>query len=107
MPERLRHSVRRRRSQRRPLGLRHHPRTREDLAAGRVDESDRAFAAVAVPAGGDVLLVVGPEGGISDREITTLTTAGAIAVRLGDTVLRSSTAGAAALAVLSVRAGRW
>lgn len=55
----------------------------------------------------DVLLVVGPEGGISDTELDSLTTAGAVRVRLGDTVLRTSSAGPAALAVLNVALGRW
>lgn len=62
---------------------------------------------VALPETGDVLLVVGPEGGISDRELDVLAAAGAHPVRLGSTVLRSSTAGAAALSVLSARLGRW
>ena len=56
---------------------------------------------------GDVVLVVGPEGGITDEELQQLTGAGATAVRLGETVLRTSTAGAAALAVVSSRTGRW
>ncbi|MFJ6652433.1 16S rRNA (uracil(1498)-N(3))-methyltransferase [Microbacterium sp. NPDC091313] len=58
-------------------------------------------------AGGDIVLVVGPEGGISDGELDALVAAGAHRVRLGDTVLRTSTAGAAALSVVSVRLGRW
>jgi 16S rRNA (uracil1498-N3)-methyltransferase len=56
---------------------------------------------------GDVLLVVGPEGGIEPAELEAFTGAGAAVVRLGETVLRTSTAGAAALAVLSARLGRW
>ncbi len=59
-----------------------------------------------IPAAGDVLLVVGPEGGIDPAELAALTTAGAVAVRLGDEVLRSSTAGPAALAALCART-RW
>jgi 16S rRNA (uracil1498-N3)-methyltransferase len=59
------------------------------------------------PQGCEVLVVVGPEGGISDAELDQLTGAGAHAVRLGPHVLRSSSAGAAALAVLSARLGRW
>ncbi|WP_309102635.1 16S rRNA (uracil(1498)-N(3))-methyltransferase [Microbacterium sp.] len=55
----------------------------------------------------DILLVVGPEGGIADDELRRLTDAGAERVLLGDTVLRTSTAGPAAIAVLSVALGRW
>jgi 16S rRNA (uracil1498-N3)-methyltransferase len=54
-----------------------------------------------------VLVLAGPEGGISQPELARLTVAGATAVRLGPEVLRSSSAGPAALAVLSVRLGRW
>lgn len=55
----------------------------------------------------DLLLVVGPEGGISDAELQSLTAIGAVRARLGDTVLRTSSAGPAALAVLNVALGRW
>lgn len=55
----------------------------------------------------DIVLVVGPEGGISDDEFAALTAAGARRVRLGPTVLRTSTAGPAAIAVLSAALGRW
>lgn len=55
----------------------------------------------------DLVLVVGPEGGIAPEELVALTDAGATAVRLGETVLRTSTAGPAALAVLNARLGRW
>ena len=54
-----------------------------------------------------MLVVVGPEGGISDRELGLLTEAGAQAVRLGPHVLRTSTAGPVALALLAERLGRW
>lgn len=57
--------------------------------------------------GRDLMLVVGPEGGISPEEIEKFETAGAERVRLGDTVLRTSTAGPAAIAVLSAALGRW
>jgi 16S rRNA (uracil1498-N3)-methyltransferase len=55
----------------------------------------------------DVVLVVGPEGGISDEELQALLEAGGTAVRLGGSVLRTSTAGAAAIAVVSSLSGRW
>lgn len=54
-----------------------------------------------------ITLVVGPEGGVSPRELQTLGAAGALAVRLGPEVLRTSTAGPAALAVLNARLNRW
>ncbi|UFU15397.1 16S rRNA (uracil(1498)-N(3))-methyltransferase [Curtobacterium sp. C1] len=55
----------------------------------------------------EIVLVVGPEGGIDSAEFDRLERAGAVRVRLGDTVLRTSTAGPAALAVLQTRLGRW
>ncbi|WP_267424655.1 MULTISPECIES: 16S rRNA (uracil(1498)-N(3))-methyltransferase [unclassified Curtobacterium] len=55
----------------------------------------------------EIALVVGPEGGIDGSELDRLEAAGAVRVRLGDTVLRTSTAGPAALAVLQARLGRW
>lgn len=60
-----------------------------------------------LPAAGDLVLVVGPEGGLDEAELAAFGAAGAVAVRLGEPVLRTSTAGAAALAALSVRTGRW
>jgi len=54
-----------------------------------------------------ITLVVGPEGGIAPEELERLEAAGARRVRLGTTVLRTSTAGPAALAVLNARLGRW
>jgi 16S rRNA (uracil1498-N3)-methyltransferase len=63
---------------------------------------------VALPAAADrVYLVVGPEGGIAPEELDQLRSAGARLVRLGREVLRTSTAGPAALAVLSANSGRW
>jgi 16S rRNA (uracil1498-N3)-methyltransferase len=55
----------------------------------------------------DVVLVVGPEGGIAPDELAALAQAGASLARLGDTVLRTSTAGPAALAVVSAALHRW
>jgi len=59
------------------------------------------------PDGRDIVLVVGPEGGISETELARLTAAGASAWKLGGPVLRTSTAGPAAIAVLNSRLGRW
>ncbi|OBI40799.1 16S rRNA (uracil(1498)-N(3))-methyltransferase [Mycobacterium kyorinense] len=54
-----------------------------------------------------LMLIVGPEGGIAPEEITALTDAGAVAVRLGPSVLRTSTAAAVALGALGVLTPRW
>ncbi len=65
---------------------------------------------VPLPDGGtpaELLVVVGPEGGIADGELTALADAGAYVTRLGPTVLRTSTAGPVALALLAQRLGRW
>ena len=70
------------------------------------EAADARLADFAVPAG-DLVLVVGPEGGISPEELAGFEAAGAAVVRLGHSVLRTSTAGAAAAAVLSARTGRW
>jgi 16S rRNA (uracil1498-N3)-methyltransferase len=60
-----------------------------------------------LPGSGDILLIVGPEGGVSPAEAAQLTEAGAVRARLGPTVLRTSTAGLVAAAVVASRAGRW
>lgn len=63
--------------------------------------------AVGTAASRDVVLVVGPEGGIADHEFAEFEAAGAARAVLGDTVLRTSTAGPAAIAVASLTLGRW
>jgi len=60
-----------------------------------------------VLASGEAILVVGPEGGIADDELATFTEAGATSVRLGSEVLRTSTAGVAAVAALLSTTARW
>lgn len=65
------------------------------------------MASLAVPRSGDVVLVVGPEGGTSDEERAAFEAAGAVAVRLGPSVLRTSTAGTVAAAVVLASCGRW
>lgn len=60
-----------------------------------------------LPDAGSVVLVVGPEGGVAPEELAGFVDAGATPVLLGPTVLRTSTAGVAALAVLNARTPRW
>lgn len=67
----------------------------------------RPLARAALPESGEVVLVVGPEGGLTDGETLALRAAGAEPVRLGREVLRTSTAGLAGLVVVSARTGRW
>lgn len=71
------------------------------------EEATDRLTAAKLPDAGEIVLVVGPEGGISDQELGAFVAAGAQPVRLGDSVLRTSTAGMAALAVLSARLDRW
>lgn len=71
------------------------------------EEATEPLSAAPLPDSGELLVVVGPEGGVSATEVAEFTAAGARPVRLGETVLRTSTAGVAALAVLNARLGRW
>lgn len=98
-------------------------RVRERLAASGGayvlhEEATASLAAlVAPPAGaatpstvapaGELVIVVGPEGGLTERELRVFDSAGARTVRLGPSVLRASTAGCAAAAVLMAAYGRW
>jgi 16S rRNA (uracil1498-N3)-methyltransferase len=71
------------------------------------EEASLPLAECALPETGEIVLVVGPEGGVAPDELAAFADAGAEVVRLGAPVLRTSTAGAAALAALSLRLGRW
>lgn len=78
-----------------------------DLAIVLHEESTTPLAELAVPAEGRVVVVVGPEGGLTDGEVAAFVAAGAISVRLGPEVLRTSTAGVAAVAAILSRTARW
>ncbi|MFF1542842.1 16S rRNA (uracil(1498)-N(3))-methyltransferase [Streptomyces sp. NPDC058291] len=83
---------------------------RADFAA--VLHEDRAYpsaplATAELPSAGEIVLIVGPEGGVSPEELALFEEAGAKAHRLGRSVLRTSTAGTAATALLLGRTGRW
>ena len=85
--------------------------------AARLGEAAAAFVlheaatsrltSATLPSSGEIALVVGPVGGVSEAELEVFAGAGAVPVRLGAEVLRTSTAGVAALSVLSARLGRW
>lgn len=71
------------------------------------ESAQQRLTEVTLPAEGELLLVVGPEGGISDAELAAFTGAGATPVRLGPSVLRASTAAAVALGALGALTNRW
>jgi len=71
------------------------------------DAATAGLPAQAVSTAPALALVVGPEGGITEAERDALISAGAVAARLGPTVLRTSTAAAVALGALGVLTGRW
>jgi 16S rRNA (uracil1498-N3)-methyltransferase len=77
-----------------------------DLALVLHEQARHPLSRVGLPAEGTIAVIVGPEGGLTDGEVVALSAAGARPVRLGPEVLRTSTAGAATLAALSVRT-RW
>ncbi|MBL3686899.1 16S rRNA (uracil(1498)-N(3))-methyltransferase [Leucobacter zeae] len=61
----------------------------------------------AARAASEIVIVVGPEGGFADEELDALEAAGARTLVLGDSVLRTSSAGPAGLVVLNTALGRW
>jgi 16S rRNA (uracil1498-N3)-methyltransferase len=92
------------------------PETTADVAR-RVAAAQRAvlldpdapdpLGRLSLPARGEIVVIVGPEGGVSPAEADSLTRAGAIPARLGPTVLRASSAGAVAAAIALAGSGRW
>jgi 16S rRNA (uracil1498-N3)-methyltransferase len=78
-----------------------------DLAVVLHEEASVPLASVPVPAQGRLVVVVGPEGGLTDEEVAAFVAAGAVSVRLGAEVLRTSTAGVVALGALLSRTPRW
>ncbi|WP_066898239.1 16S rRNA (uracil(1498)-N(3))-methyltransferase [Mycolicibacterium houstonense] len=87
-------------------------RVAEAVAGGAValalhESATEPLAELPLVQADSLMLIVGPEGGISDEEIAALTAAGAKAVRLGPTVLRTSTAAAVALGAIGALTRRW
>ena len=77
------------------------------LAVVLHEEASVPLASLDLPAEGPFVIVVGPEGGLTDEEVAAFVAAGAASVRLGAEVLRTSTAGVAAAAALLARTPRW
>ena len=65
------------------------------------------FTSKSLPVSGRVLLIVGPEGGITESELSLFESAGASRVHLGQSILRTSTAGLAAISALMATSGSW
>lgn len=71
------------------------------------ESADQALAACAIREQGTIMIVVGPEGGISPDELAAFSGAGARVVHMGASVMRTSTAGAIAVGGLLMRSQRW
>jgi 16S rRNA (uracil1498-N3)-methyltransferase len=78
-----------------------------DLGLVLHEGAGEAMTAAALPGVGEVVIVLGPEGGITPEEVDLLERSGGRAVRLGGSVLRAGTAAAAACAVAMGSTGRW
>jgi 16S rRNA (uracil1498-N3)-methyltransferase len=78
-----------------------------DVAVVLHEAAELPLSGVAVPSTGSVVVVVGPEGGLTDDELAAFAKVGALGVRLGAEVLRTSTAGVAAVSALLARSPRW
>ncbi len=78
-----------------------------DLAVVLHESAPKSFAEISVPQTGQIVIVVGPEGGISQDELLMFASAGAKIVQMGPSVMRTSTAGAVATAVISAGTSRW
>jgi 16S rRNA (uracil1498-N3)-methyltransferase len=78
-----------------------------DLAILLDPEAPATLGRISLPGHGEIVLIVGPEGGVSPAESEAMARAGAVPARLGPTVMRSSSAGAVAAALALAASGRW
>jgi 16S rRNA (uracil1498-N3)-methyltransferase len=78
-----------------------------DVALVLHEDGTGLLGDLAMPETGTVAIVVGPEGGLAPEELAAFEAAGAHVVRLGDEVLRTSTAGVAAVAAVLAQTARW
>ena len=78
-----------------------------DLALVLHESADQSISDIEVPEHGSVIVVVGPEGGVSPEELKVFAQSGAKIVRMGAPVMRTSTAGGVALGVLMSATKRW
>lgn len=77
------------------------------LAVVLHEDAPLAIGSLDLPATGEVVIVVGPEGGITEQERAAFRDAGGVEARLGPSVLRTSSAGLAAVAALCAGSPRW
>lgn len=70
-------------------------------------QAKTSISQISIPSSGSVAILVGPEGGISESELEAFSLAGFTSVRLGAGVLRTSTAGMAAVSYLQAKLGDW
>jgi 16S rRNA (uracil1498-N3)-methyltransferase len=78
-----------------------------DLAILLDPEAPAGLGRIGMRDHAEIVMIVGPEGGVSPAETEALVRAGAVPARLGPTVMRSSSAGAAAVALALAASGRW
>jgi 16S rRNA (uracil1498-N3)-methyltransferase len=78
-----------------------------DLAILLDPSASESVATVTLPDSGEIVVIVGPEGGATDAESDALRGAGAVAAALGPTVLRASSAGVVAAGIVLSRTDRW
>ena len=77
------------------------------VGTGLVLDPQASTSIVGLQLENEVTIVVGPEGGFAQHEIDSLASQGFVGVRLGASILRTSSAGPAAIAALMALSGQW